>query len=63
MASDASRRLTYADRLTPKIYRGSKYLHEALQISAELAKKLFKTDFVSVAPITGNVAVISVFPA
>jgi len=56
---DAARRISYTTRVKP--YGGTKYLDEALDVCAKLAKKLFGADNVGLWPLTGGVAVMSVF--
>lgn len=59
LASDAGRRISYTSSAKP--YGGTKHLDKALDVCAELARKLFGADNVALWPLTGGVAVVSVF--
>lgn len=57
-SSDALRRIT-AQMRGKSVYGGTKYLDAAIEKSTELARKLFRADFVSIKPMTGNIAIMS----
>jgi len=59
LASDAARRISYTSPV--KLYAGTVYLDKALDVCKELAEKLFRADHASLWPLTGAVAVASVF--
>ena len=57
-SSDALRIITAQVR-GRSVYGGTKYLDKAIQNSTELARRLFRADFASINPMSGNIAILS----
>ena len=58
ISSDACRRISVRSK-GRRIYGGTEHLDEAIDVTCELAKKLFDADYVEI-PVTGNIAAFAV---